>query len=44
MTHAAASKSADELRAQMRTMYPNLRMENLMNNGATAAFAPARGR
>ena len=40
----ASSKNADDLRAQMKRRYPNLGMENLMNNGATAAFAPARGR
>jgi glyoxylase-like metal-dependent hydrolase (beta-lactamase superfamily II) len=40
----AASKSADELRAQMKKLYPTLGMENLLNNGATAAFQPARGR
>lgn len=40
----ASSKSADELRAQMKAAYPTLGMENLMSNSATAAFAPARGR
>ena len=40
----AASRSADELREQMKKLYPDLGMENLMNSGATAAFQPARGR
>lgn len=40
----AASKNADEFRAQMKTRYPNLGMENQLNNGAQAAFQPARGR
>jgi glyoxylase-like metal-dependent hydrolase (beta-lactamase superfamily II) len=40
----ASSKSADELRAQMKKLYPDLGMENQLNNGAQAAFQPARGR
>jgi len=34
----AASKNADDLRARMKKTYPNLGMENLLNNGAAAAF------
>jgi len=34
----AASKSADELIAQMKKRYPGLGMENLMTGGAQAAF------
>ena len=40
----AASKNADDLKAAMKKIYPALGMENLLNNGATAAFQPARGR
>ena len=40
----ASSKDADQLRAQMKQRYPNFAMENRLNNGAQAAFAPARGR
>ena len=40
----AASKTADDLKAAMKKIYPALGMENLLNNGATAAFQPARGR
>jgi hypothetical protein len=36
----AASKSADELIAQMKKRYPGLGMENLMTGGAQAAFRP----
>jgi hypothetical protein len=36
----ASSKNADELRAAMKKRYPKLGMENLLNNGATAAFQP----
>ena len=41
---SGASKNADDLGARMKKTYPNLGMENLVNNGATAAFQPARGR
>jgi glyoxylase-like metal-dependent hydrolase (beta-lactamase superfamily II) len=40
----ASSKSADELSTQMKKIYPTLGMENLLNNGAQAAFRPAPGR
>jgi hypothetical protein len=36
----ASSKNADELRAAVKKRYPNLGMENLLNNGARAAFQP----
>lgn len=36
----ASSKNADELQTAMKKRYPNLGMENLLNNGATAAFQP----
>jgi glyoxylase-like metal-dependent hydrolase (beta-lactamase superfamily II) len=38
----ASAKSADALREQMKKRYPNLGMENLLNNAAQAAFASAR--
>ncbi len=37
----ASSKTADELTSQMKKLYPNLGMENLLNGGAQAAFRPA---
>ena len=40
----AASKNADELKAAVMKSYPNLGMEQLLNNGATAAFQPAKGK
>lgn len=40
----ASSKNADELRARMKRLYPDLGMENQLNNGAQAAFQPTRGR
>jgi hypothetical protein len=37
-TGVAAAKNADDLRARMKKIYPDLGMENLLNNGATGAF------
>jgi hypothetical protein len=37
----ASSKNADELRTAMTKRYPNLGMEQLLNNGAQARFQPA---
>ena len=34
----SVSKSADDLRGRMKKLYPKLGMENLLNNGANAAF------
>jgi hypothetical protein len=41
-TAVAASKTADDLRARIKNIYPDLGMENLLNNGATAAFPAIR--
>ena len=37
----AASKTAEEVRSRMKSLYPNLGMENLLNAGSQAAF-PAK--
>lgn len=34
----ASSKSADEVRAKMKEMYPHLALERLLNGAADAAF------
>jgi glyoxylase-like metal-dependent hydrolase (beta-lactamase superfamily II) len=40
----ASSKTAEDLQARMKTRYPALRMENLLANGAQAAFRPPASR